>query len=95
MELQTYDSDLRALDAQIKSTEKNLESFKPLLSHLGRADAGAEMLFELGKVISGVISVASHVHMLSDFEQLNSAAQTVVNCIGVVYKVGHFFALFE
>jgi len=26
-------------------------------------------------------------------KQLNSAAQTVVNCIDVIYKVGHFFAL--
>jgi len=72
-----------------------LESFKPLLSYLGRADAGAEMLLELGKVISGVISVASHVHMLSDSGQLNFVAQTAVNCIEVAYKVGHFFAQFE
>jgi len=57
-------------------------------------DAGAGMLLELGKVISGVISVASHVHMLSESKQLNSVAQTAVNCIQVTYKVGHFFVLF-
>ena len=95
MELQAYDSDLRALDAQIKSTAESLRSFKPLLSYLGRADAGAGTLLELGKVVSGVINVASHVHMLSDSKQLNSVAQTAVNCIEVAYKVGHFFALFE
>jgi len=72
-----------------------LESFKPLLSRLGRVDAGAGMLFELGKAISGVISVASYLHMLSDSKQLNSVAQTAVNCIDVAYKVGHFFTLFE
>ena len=53
---QGYNSDLRALDAQIKSTAKSLESFKPLLSCLGRADAGAGMLIEFYKVITGVIS---------------------------------------
>jgi len=47
---------LRALDAQIKSTAENLKSFKPILNRLGRADAGAGMLIEFGKVISGVIS---------------------------------------
>ena len=95
MELQAHDSDLRALDAQIKSTAKSLESFKPLLSYLGRADAGAGVLLELGKVVSGVISVASHVHMLSDSKQLNFVAQTAVNCIDIAYKVGHFFAQFK
>jgi len=59
---------LRALDAQIKSTVKSLQSFKPLLSHLGPADTGAGMLLEFGKVVSGVISVASYVYMLSDLE---------------------------
>ena len=58
-------------------------------------DTGAGMLFELGKAISGVISVASYLHMLSDSKQLNSVAQTAVNCIDVAYKVGHFFTLFE
>ena len=43
-----------------------MESFKLLLSYLGRADVGAGMLLELGKVVSGVITVASHIHMLSD-----------------------------
>ena len=95
MELQAHDSDLRALDVQIKSTEKSLESFKPLLSRLGPANAGTGMLLQFGKVVSGVISVAYYVRTLSDFEQLNSAAQTVVNCIDVAYKVGHFFALSE
>ena len=28
--------------------------------------------------------------MLSDLKQLNSVAQTVLNCIDVVYKVGSF-----
>ena len=58
-------------------------------------DTGAGMLFELGKAISGVISVASYLHTLSDSKQLNSVAQTAVNCIDVAYKVGHFFTLFE
>jgi len=60
------------------------------LTRLGPADAGAGMLLEFGKIISGVISVASHVHMLSDLKKLNSAAGTMVKCIEVVYKVGHF-----
>ena len=67
-ELWAYCSDLRALDAQIKSTVKNLQSFKPLLSRLGPADAGAGMLLEFGKIISGVRNVTCHVHMLSDFK---------------------------
>jgi len=45
-----------------------LQSFKPLLSRLGPASAGAGMLLDFGKVISGVISVAPHVRMLSDFK---------------------------
>jgi len=54
--------------AQIESTVKNLQSFKPLLSRLGPVDAGTGMLLEFDKVINGVISVAFHVRMLSDLK---------------------------
>jgi len=47
---------LRALDAQIKSTAESLETFKPLLSHIGPASAGTGMVLELGKAISGVMN---------------------------------------
>jgi len=85
---------LRALDARVRSTIKQLEDFKPILSRLRPASTGYGTFFELGKVAGGLIAAARKVIepfltcILSDLKQVHPVAQSAVACIEVVYKVG-------
>jgi len=45
---------LIALDLKFKNAIENLDKFKPILSHLGSANNGVEMVIGIGKTISQV-----------------------------------------
>jgi len=49
-----YNCDLAALNAQIKSTIKDLNNFRPIMDRLGTASDVGGMLIEFGTAIGGV-----------------------------------------